>query len=142
MAALRAPFRPLHAQLHPAAGAPRRAQLDPQPAQAGRRPHPEAAGPQRPAAGGLLSDIFGLNGRRILDGLVAQQPAEAILAGQTGHVRTKLEQLAETLAATLEDESLCQLRGHLQACDHASALLAEIDLTPAQDFPDAERLGA
>ena len=63
--------------------------------------------------GGVLSDIFGLNGRRVLDGLVAQQPPETILAGLTRHVRPKLEPLAETLAATLDAESLCQLRGHL-----------------------------
>lgn len=77
--------------------------------------------------GGVLSDIFGLNGRRILDGLVAQQSPDTILASLTGHVRRKLEPLAETLAATLEAESLCQLRGHLQACDHASALVADQD---------------
>ncbi len=82
--------------------------------------------------GGVLSDIFGLNGRRVLDGLVAQQPPETILAGLTSHVRPKLEPLAETLAATLDAESLCQLRGHLLACDHASQLIADQDRRIAQ----------
>ena len=77
--------------------------------------------------GGALSDIFGRNGRRILDGLAEQASPETILAGLTGHVRPKLEQLAETLDATLDAASLCQLRGHLQACDHASDLVADQD---------------
>ena len=77
--------------------------------------------------GGALSDIFGLNGRRVLDGLAEQAAPEKILAGLTAHVRPKLKLLAATLAATLDAESLCQLRGHLQACDHASELVAEQD---------------
>ena len=60
------------------------------------QPHPDDSGKKRPAAGGVLSDIFGLAGRRIL-------------AGLTGHVRGKLKALAETLAA----ESMCNLHGHL-----------------------------
>lgn len=40
-------------------------------------------------------------------------------------MRPKLKLLAETLAARLAAESLCQLRGHLEACDQASDLVAE-----------------
>ena len=46
--------------------------------------------------GGVLTDIFGRNGRTILDGLVAGQPATEILAGLTSHVRPKLARLART----------------------------------------------
>lgn len=73
--------------------------------------------------GGALSDIFGVNGRLVLDGLAKQRPAEQILASLTAHVRPKLRRLAETLTAKLDTESICQLRGHLQACDHATSLV-------------------
>ena len=56
--------------------------------------------------GGILSDIFGVNGRRILDGLVAGRPPRRILAGLTSHVAAKLEPLAQALAATLDPLAL------------------------------------
>jgi len=59
--------------------------------------------------------------------MVAQQSSDTILASLTGPLRRELGPLAETLAATLDAESLCQLRGHLQACDDASALVADQD---------------
>ena len=39
---------------------------------------------------GVLSDIFGANGRRVLDGLADGIPSERILAGLTRYVRPKL----------------------------------------------------
>ncbi|MCY3671644.1 MAG: IS110 family transposase [Alphaproteobacteria bacterium] len=77
--------------------------------------------------GGALSDIFGVNGRCVLEGLAEQWPTEQILASLTAHVRPKLRLLAEILSAKLDTESLCQLRGHLQACDHASGLVSAQD---------------
>ena len=53
--------------------------------------------------GGVLSDLLGLNGRRILDGLVQQRRVERILEDLTWHVRAKLEPIARTLAARLSD---------------------------------------
>ena len=47
--------------------------------------------------GGVLTDILGANGRRILDGLRAGQAPGRILAGLTPHVRGKLGSLARTL---------------------------------------------
>ena len=44
--------------------------------------------------GGALADIFGRNGRRILDGLAAGRSAADILRSLTGHVRSKRELLA------------------------------------------------
>ena len=38
--------------------------------------------------GGILSDLLGANGTRILEGLVAGKPREAILASLSHHVRT------------------------------------------------------
>ena len=44
--------------------------------------------------GAVLTDIFGRNGRRILDGLVGRLPHADILASLSGHVRRKLAPLA------------------------------------------------
>ena len=49
--------------------------------------------------GGALTDILGLNGRRILDGLVAGRTAEQILPTLSGHVRRKRELLEQVLEA-------------------------------------------
>ena len=77
--------------------------------------------------GGVLTDIFGVNGRRILDGLIAREPAERILADLTPHMRRKLEDLARALAASLDPVALITLRLQLDAVDRAEHALAEID---------------
>ena len=51
--------------------------------------------------GAVLSDIFGRNGRRILDGLVARRPSTDILASLSAHVRGKLAQLGDALRLAL-----------------------------------------
>ena len=53
--------------------------------------------------GGVLSDIFGLNGRRILDGLVARRPRTEILDSLSRHVRSRLELLGDALRLTLRE---------------------------------------
>ena len=50
--------------------------------------------------GGILSDVFGVNGRRILDGLAQGTEREVILASLTRHVANKLEGLGEALTLT------------------------------------------
>ena len=45
--------------------------------------------------GGVITDIFGMNGRRILDGLVDRLDREAILGSLSRHVRGKLERLGD-----------------------------------------------
>ncbi len=51
--------------------------------------------------GGILSDVFGLNGRRILDGLARGERREDILASTARHVAGKLEGLGEALSLEL-----------------------------------------
>ena len=58
----------------------------------------------------MLTDIFGVNGRHILDGLVAGHSPRHILTGLTHHVATKLEPLAKALAATLNPLALFTLK--------------------------------
>ena len=77
--------------------------------------------------GGVLSDIFGVNGRRILDGLLAGHPPRVILAGLTNHVRTKLEPLALALAATLDPISLLLLQMQMAEVDRSDTALAALD---------------
>jgi len=77
--------------------------------------------------GGVLSDLFGVNGRRILDGLVSGLDAERILAGLTAHVRGKLDRLARALEAELDPHSLWRLQGLLQDCDAIERRIQELD---------------
>ena len=77
--------------------------------------------------GGALSDIFGRNGRKILDGLVAGCDQAAILASLSGHVQHKLELLEQVLAARLDPHALWKLRDLLRAHAAASASIAELD---------------
>ena len=53
--------------------------------------------------GAVLSDIFGANGRRILDGLVNRIDPSDILASLSGHVRHKLDPLGDALDLTLRE---------------------------------------
>ena len=77
--------------------------------------------------GGILSDIFGVNGRHILDGLVVGHPPDRILAGLTNHVHAKLKPLAEALAAALDPLALIKLKMQIEALDRADAAIAELD---------------
>ena len=88
--------------------------------------------------GGILSDIFGVNGRRILDGLVAGQPPDRILAGLT-HVQAKLEPLAQALAATLDPLALLKLQMQLDALDRAAAALSVLDTRIRTELADYQR---
>ena len=51
--------------------------------------------------GGVLTDIFGKNGRLIIDGLIEAQSRTTILGALYGHVRRKLELLEVALSWSL-----------------------------------------
>ena len=53
--------------------------------------------------GAVLSDIFGANGWRVLDGLVSRLDREVILASLSGHVRLKVDQLGDALRLELRE---------------------------------------
>ena len=89
--------------------------------------------------GGVLSDLFGVNGRRVLDGLVAEHPPRRILAGLTSHVRAKLAPLAKALAATLDPLALFALQIQLDAVDRADAALATLDIRIQDALADYQR---
>ena len=77
--------------------------------------------------GGALTDIFGLNGRKILAGLAAGRSKAAILASLSGHVRRKRDLLEQVLEARLDPHAVWKLRDLLRAHDAASVSIAELD---------------
>ena len=81
--------------------------------------------------GGLLSDLFGYNGRRILDGLAAGQGAATIVAQLSRHVRGKLEPLARMLEAELSAGGQWRLAGLLRDFDSATRRVDGIDTRAA-----------
>ena len=82
--------------------------------------------------GGALSDIFGRNGRKILDGLTAGEAPAEILASLSGHVRHKRELLEQVLEAQLDAHAVWKLRDLLRAHDAANTSIAELDARMAE----------
>jgi transposase len=89
--------------------------------------------------GGILSDIFGVNGRRILDGLVAGRPPGRILADLTTHVQAKLEPLAQALAAALDPLALLKLQMQIETLDRADAAIAVLDTRIRTELAEYQR---
>ena len=76
--------------------------------------------------GGVISDIFGMNGRRILDGLVDGIGREAILDALSAHVRTKLDRLGDALSMTLRASDRLLLADLLDEHDALDRRLADL----------------
>ena len=89
--------------------------------------------------GGVISDIFGVNGRRILDGLMEGLGREEILASLSHHVRRKVERLDDALRLSLNSTDLLLLSDllvdHDALEDRIEALDREIEegLKPWRD---------
>lgn len=77
--------------------------------------------------GAVLSDIFGTNGRRILDGLVNRLDPKDILASLSGHVRGKLDALGDALRLTLRDTERRLLADLLTEHDTLSRRVGDFD---------------
>ena len=81
--------------------------------------------------GGVLSDIFGMNGRRVLDGLAEGLEPDAILASLSHHVVHKIERLGDALSLSLGAADrliLCDLlRDHDALEERIEALDRDID---------------
>ena len=89
--------------------------------------------------GGVLSDIFGVNGRRILDGLVAGHSPRYILANLTHHVAAKLTPLTQALAATLDPLALFTLSIQMEAVDRVDSALMALDRSVRSVLADYQR---
>ena len=105
--------------------------------------------------GGVLSDVFGANGRRILDGLAQGCDPDAILASLSHHVAHKLERLGDALRLELsvvERLVLCDLlREHDALQQRIQGLDRDIDsglepwserITLLQTIPGIDRPSA
>ena len=91
--------------------------------------------------GGVISDIFGMNGRRILDGLVERLGRDAILETLSGHVRDKLDRLGDALTAAMRDADRVVLADLLRQHDAVERRLAALDRHLAEGLaPYADRL--
>ena len=77
--------------------------------------------------GGAPTDILGLNGRRILDGLVAGRTTAQILPTLSGHVRRKRVLLEQVLQARPDAYTLFRLRDLLLRIDEVDRSLSELD---------------
>ena len=77
--------------------------------------------------GGVLTDIFGRNGRRILDGLVACRDRAGILASLSRHVHAALVQLGDALRLTLRETDRCLLADLLHGHDDLNRRVADCD---------------
>ena len=86
--------------------------------------------------GGALSDIFGLNGRKILAGLAEGLPPEEILASLSGHVRHKRELLEQVLEAQLDAHAVWKLGDLLRAHEAANQSIAELDARLAEGLAE------
>ena len=77
--------------------------------------------------GGVLTDILGANGGRILDGLRAGRSPERILAGLTRHVQGKRDELELALATLVDPEALWRLGSLLDDFDASTTRLNALD---------------
>ena len=77
--------------------------------------------------GGVITDIFGMNGRRILDGLVDGLGRDAILGRLSNHVRSKLDRLGDALTAELGAAGRAVLADLLHQHDALDRRLAALD---------------
>ena len=77
--------------------------------------------------GGVISDIFGMNGRRILDGLVDRLGRDAILETLSSHVRDKVDRLGDALTAAMSDADRVVLGDLLRQHDAVERRIAALD---------------
>jgi len=68
--------------------------------------------------GGVISDVFGMNGRRILDGLADGLDRDVILGSLSWHIAHKLERLGDALSLSLNASDRLVLRDLL--LDHGT----------------------
>jgi transposase len=77
--------------------------------------------------GGILSDVFGMNGRRILNGLANGLSKQEILGGLSRHVRAKQGALCDALSANLSEMDCFALQSQLRQHDHLQQLIRETE---------------
>ena len=77
--------------------------------------------------GGILSDVFGMNGRRILEGLVNGVASEEIIASLSSHVSGKIPDLKNALGAELSSSDCFILQDLLWEHDSIEERIKKLD---------------
>ena len=77
--------------------------------------------------GGALTDILGMNGRRILEGLGWGRAVDEILASLSGHVRPKRDLLRQVLEARPDAYTLWRLSDLLRRYDQTCRSIADVE---------------
>ena len=77
--------------------------------------------------GGVISDVFGRNGRRILDGLAEELDRDQILSSLSYHVQHKLERLGDALSLSLNASDRLVLRDLLFDHDTLEERIATLE---------------
>lgn len=77
--------------------------------------------------GGVLSDVFGTNGRRILEGLVKGIGSEVIIASLSSHVSGKVPDLKNALGAQLSPSDCFILQDLLLEHDSVEERIKKLD---------------
>ena len=78
--------------------------------------------------GGILSDVFGMNGRIILNGLVTGHSKQEILKRLSRHVRAKANSLCDALSAKLSEVDRFVLQSHLRQHEHLHQQICEAEV--------------
>lgn len=93
--------------------------------------------------GCVVSDIFGVSGRQMLDALIAGQRDPRVLAEMAkARMRSKIPQLREALSGFFTDHHALIIRMMLDNIDRLSAQIAALDATIEEAIaPFAARLG-
>ena len=88
--------------------------------------------------GGILSDVFGRNGRRILHGLAAGLSNKAIIASLSSHVSGKVPDLTSALGAELRSSDCFILQDLLLEHDSVEKRIEKVDREIRKGFSQWE----
>ncbi len=77
--------------------------------------------------GGILTDIFGMNGRHILEELAPGLPTSILLEGLSRPVRNEIDQLGDALTRKLDSSGRLSFSQHLQRPDERAAAIKCLD---------------
>ena len=73
--------------------------------------------------GGILTDVFGINGRQVLEEVLESRPRQLILDSLTPHVRKKYDLFADALQAELSEDMRFTLENLLRHHDHLDQMI-------------------
>ena len=86
--------------------------------------------------GGILSDVFGRNGRTIIQGLIDGLTRQQIVARLTGHVRRKLDSLCDALGMPTSASDRLMLESLTEQHDFVERKIRQIDDSILEDLDE------